>query len=146
MKNPRKQYPIYSGFVKYFPDAMKEVSNLSFVANEQHNPGTEMHWDKSKSTDELDALMRHLADHSNGIEFDDDGIRHLTKVAWRAMAMLQRELEKAGYLSHDEMWKQFADAEAKECDLCEAPYTTHCLTTDDKWCEKHYKKQDRKSL
>ena len=46
----------------------------------------------NKSSDELDALMRHLADHASGEEIDDDGIRHLTKVAWRAMAMLERTL------------------------------------------------------
>jgi len=89
----RKERPIYSGFIKYFPLAVSEVSNLSFVANEQHNPGTVMHWDRSKSQDELDALMRHLSDHARGIEIDDDGIYHLTKVAWRAMAMLEKHLE-----------------------------------------------------
>ena len=46
----------------------------------------------NKSSDELDALMRHLADHASGEEIDDDGIRHLTKCAWRAMAMLERTL------------------------------------------------------
>jgi len=44
-----------------------------------------------KSTDEYDALMRHLIDHD--IEpMDDDDILHLTKVAWRAMAGLERYL------------------------------------------------------
>ena len=56
----RKNIPIFSGFVKYFPDAMAEVAHLSWVANEQHNPGTPMHWDRSKSKDEHDALVRHL--------------------------------------------------------------------------------------
>lgn len=90
----RKQRPIYSGFVKYFPLAIGEVANLSWIANEQHNPGTEMHWDRNKSQDELDALMRHLADHASGETIDSDGLRHLTKVAWRALAMLQKELEE----------------------------------------------------
>jgi hypothetical protein len=45
-----------------------------------------------KSTDELDALMRHLIDHATGDEIDDDGIRHMTKVCWRSMAMLERIL------------------------------------------------------
>jgi len=40
----------------------------------------------------LDALMRHLTDHASGEEFDEDGIRHLTKVCWRSMAMLERVL------------------------------------------------------
>lgn len=90
----RKERPIYSGFIKYFPLAIREVSNISFVSNEQHNPGTEMHWDRTKSKDELDALMRHLADYSRGIEYDDDGQPHLGKVAWRAMAMFEKWLEE----------------------------------------------------
>ena len=90
----RKKIPIYSGFLKYFPNAIKEVAHLSYIGNEQHNPGEPLHWAKEKSTDESDALMRHLTDHASGVVYDDDGIRHLTKVAWRAMSNLERELEK----------------------------------------------------
>lgn len=88
----RKNTPIYSGFIKYFPNAIAEVSRLSFIANEQHHKGEPLHWDKDKSTDELDALMRHLTDHASGEHIDDDGCRHLTKVAWRSLAMLERIL------------------------------------------------------
>lgn len=87
----RKQTPVYSGFLRYFPDAVQAVARLSFIGNEQHNPGTPMFWDRSKSGDELDALMRHLIDA--GTE-DDDGVLHDTKVAWRAMANLQKVLEQ----------------------------------------------------
>lgn len=86
----RKATPVFSGFMRYFPLAMAEVARCSQIANEQHNPGTPMHWDRSKSGDELDALARHLIDAGT---MDDDGIRHSTKVAWRAMANLQKELE-----------------------------------------------------
>lgn len=88
--NNRKEIPIYSGLLMYFPDACRAVANCSFVANEQHNPGTKMHWDRSKSGDELDALSRHLIEAGTR---DTDGIRHSTKVAWRALANLQKELE-----------------------------------------------------
>ena len=87
----RKKIPVYSGFVKYFPNAMKEVAVCSRIANEQHHAGKPLHWDMDKSTDELDAMMRHLIDHISE-PIDDDGIRHITKVAWRAMAMLERIL------------------------------------------------------
>jgi len=86
----RKATPIYRGVIKYFPLAIAEVAKCSQIANEQHNPGTAMHWDRSKSGDELDALARHLMDAGT---MDDDGIRHSTKVAWRALANLQKELE-----------------------------------------------------
>jgi hypothetical protein len=86
----RKKIPVYSGVLKYFPDAIKEVARCSYKGNEQHNPGTPLHWDRSKSGDELDALMRHLIDAGT---IDTDGIRHSAKVAWRALANLQKEIE-----------------------------------------------------
>ena len=89
----RKETPIYSGVVKYFPRALEEVARVSHTGNEQHNPGEPMHWAKEKSTDEQDALMRHLTDHAKGEEYDTDGSLHLAKVAWRAMAGLERYLE-----------------------------------------------------
>lgn len=88
----RKQRPLYSGVLKYFPDALLAVANCSFIGNEQHNPGLPLHWDKAKSTDEYDALMRHLL--CAGTD-DSDGIAHSVKVAWRALAALQREIESA---------------------------------------------------
>lgn len=87
----RKALPVFSGFVKYFPDAMLAVAELSRIGNDQHNPGQPLHWAKEKSTDEHDALMRHLIDAGT---IDTDGVRHSTKVAWRAMAALQREIER----------------------------------------------------
>lgn len=91
----RKDTPIYSGFLKYFPDAVVAVSRLSHRANEQHNPGEPVHWAKEKSTDEPDALMRHLVDPltRGGSEYDADGAAHKVKTAWRAMADLQRFLD-----------------------------------------------------
>lgn len=89
----RKDIPIYSGFIKYFPLAMAAVAELSRKGNDQHNPGKPLHWDRSKSGDELDALMRHLVDEAAGTSVDTDGVLHLTKTAWRAMAALQKVLE-----------------------------------------------------
>ena len=86
----RKEVPVYSGVLKYFPDAIKEVARCSYRGNQQHNPNTKLHWDRSKSGDELDALSRHLLDAGT---FDSDGIRHSAKVAWRALANLQKEIE-----------------------------------------------------
>lgn len=86
----RKQHPIARGLLDYFPDACAEVAHVSFVANEQHNPGEPMHWAKEKSTDEADALVRHLLERGT---LDSDGLRHSAKVAWRGLALLQRELE-----------------------------------------------------
>jgi len=88
----RKNQPVYSGVLKYFPNAMKEIAICSKVGNDQHHPEKPLHWDKNKSTDNEDAMVRHLIDHS--IEpMDDDGVLHLTKVAWRALASLEIYLE-----------------------------------------------------
>jgi len=89
----RKDIPIYSGFIKYFPDAIAKVAELSRKGNDQHNPGKPLHWDRSKSGDELDALSRHLLDEAGGVAVDTDGVLHLTKCAWRAMAALQKAVE-----------------------------------------------------
>ncbi len=91
-KSERKDMPVFSGVLKYFPDALLEVSKVSKAGNDQHNPGKPLHWDRSKSTDEADALVRHLLDAG---KLDTDGIRHSAKVAWRALAHLQKELENA---------------------------------------------------
>lgn len=87
----RKNVPLYSGLIKYFPRALAAVAELSRIGNEQHNPGKPLHWDRSKSGDELDALTRHLFEAGT---VDSDGVRHSTKTAWRALANLEKELEQ----------------------------------------------------
>lgn len=86
----RKEIPLASGCFDYFPDALAAVAELSFVGNEKHNPGQPLHWARGKSTDEADCLLRHLLERGT---VDTDGIRHSVKVAWRALALLQKELE-----------------------------------------------------
>jgi hypothetical protein len=86
----RKKIPIYSGVLNYFPDAIREVAKCSYVGQQQHNPMLPLAWDRSKSGDELDALARHLLEVGT---IDNDGVRHSAKVAWRALANLQKEIE-----------------------------------------------------
>src|SRR5690242_12553994 len=38
-KQARKQAPLARGLFGYFPNACLHVAHVSFVANEQHNPG-----------------------------------------------------------------------------------------------------------
>jgi hypothetical protein len=86
----RKQTPMARGLLDYFPDACAEIAFVSYVANAQHNPGEPMHWAKEKSTDHADCIVRHLVERGT---MDTDGLRHTAKVAWRALALLQTELE-----------------------------------------------------
>ena len=87
----RKATPVFSGVLKYFPNALKEVAKCSKAGNDQHHPDKPLHWDMDKSKDEYDALTRHLIDHTIN-PLDDDGVLHLTKVCWRALAGLERYL------------------------------------------------------
>ena len=89
----RKGCPVYSGVVAYFPDALLEVARVSKIGNDQHNPGEPLHWDRDKSTDQLDAAMRHIIDRAKGQKFDTDKGRHLAKAIWRLCAELQLEIE-----------------------------------------------------
>lgn len=90
----RKEAPMFSGVLDYFPDAVFCVARLSFLGNEKHNPGEPLHWAKEKSGDEPDCVMRHLADH--GVIDPDDGALHEVKLAWRGLANLQRFIDKNG--------------------------------------------------
>lgn len=93
-KQIRKETPVYSGVLKYFPRALRYVSQVSLAGNKQHLNGQALHWDKTKSMDQEDALIRHLLDVAEGNEVDDDGILHRGKVAWRALASLEIYLEE----------------------------------------------------
>lgn len=87
----RKALPIATGVFDYFPDALAEVARVSKIGNDQHNPGEPLHWSKDKSNDHPDALLRHLMQRGT---VDTDGTRHSAKVAWRALALLQTEIEE----------------------------------------------------
>lgn len=86
----RKDIPIVTGVLDYFPDALAAVAVCSKKGNDQHNPGQPLHWDRNKSQDHADCIGRHLLQRGT---IDTDGVRHSAKVAWRALAMLQKEIE-----------------------------------------------------
>lgn len=86
----RKNFPVASGVLDYFPDALVAISEVSKNGNDQHNPGQSLRWDRSKSGDEADAFMRHFLQRGT---FDTDGVRHTAKMAWRILALLQKEIE-----------------------------------------------------
>jgi hypothetical protein len=89
----RKNIPMVRGLLDYFPNALAAVAEVSRVGNNQHNPGQPMHHARGKSTDHADCIVRHLMGRG---AVDTDGVRHTAKAAWRALALLQEELEEAG--------------------------------------------------
>lgn len=83
----RKSEPIYSGVLKYFPNAIAAVSRVSKAGNDKHNPGEPLHWSRGKSNDHLDCLVRHVITPD---DIDpDSGEYHLAHAAWRVLAALQ---------------------------------------------------------
>ncbi|HEY9462777.1 MAG TPA: dATP/dGTP diphosphohydrolase domain-containing protein [Vicinamibacterales bacterium] len=92
-KQARKDTPVCSGVLDYFPAALAEIARVSKAGNDQHNPGQPLHWARGKANDHSDCIVRHLMERGT---IDDDGQRHSAKMAWRALALLQEELEAEG--------------------------------------------------
>ncbi len=79
----RKSIPVYTGFIKYFPNAIAAIAKVSLEGGLQHGQTAEtLFWDRDKSKDELDAMMRHVLEED------------WAQVAWRAMANLEKKLEE----------------------------------------------------
>lgn len=91
----RKALPVWDFLMEYFPDAILELVRVSVDGNRQHNPGERLHWAREKSTDQLNTAMRHQFDYGTGVRYDADGRHHLAKAAWRLLAQVQLDLEKA---------------------------------------------------
>lgn len=86
----RGEFPMADGLLDYFPNALAEVARISKLAGDKHHPGERIHWERDKSTDHRNKIMRHLVDSGKK---DKDGNRHSGGLAWRALALLQEELE-----------------------------------------------------
>lgn len=86
----RKRMPMCSGLADYFPDALAAVAEVSWNGNEKHNPGQPLHHARGKSMDHADCIMRHMVERGGF----DGNIRHSAALAWRALALLQEELEQ----------------------------------------------------
>ena len=90
----RKKIPLGSGLFDYFASALIEVAKVSYAGNVQHNgEGAPMEWVRGKSSDHEDTILRHYVERGGT---DTDGILHSAKLAWRALAILQLEMEAAG--------------------------------------------------
>lgn len=92
----RKESPVFSGVLQYFPDAIMEIAKHSKKGNDKHNPGQPLHWSKDKSPDHADCVARHLIDVGPIWDALDEetGSYHATALAWRALALLQIMLER----------------------------------------------------
>jgi hypothetical protein len=85
----RKARPVATGVLDYFPDAIIAISEASLLGAMEHNGGV-LGWNRAASTDEADAGIRHFMQRGTR---DKDGVRHSARYAWRALALLQKEIE-----------------------------------------------------
>lgn len=92
----RKNSPVFSGVLQYFPDAIMEISRHSKRGNDKHNAGQPLHWSKEKSPDHADCIARHLIDIGPNWDSMDEETQsyHATALAWRSLALLQIMLER----------------------------------------------------
>lgn len=94
----RKTYPMCEGLLDYFPDALAYVSRISYLGNQKHNPGEPLHHARGKSMDHANCIARHLTERGGYDTLTVDGVEyemlHSGSLAWRALALLQQELEE----------------------------------------------------
>ena len=134
----RKGLPIGTGVLDYFPDALAAIAKVSKIGNDQHNPGQPLHWDRSKSTDESDAMIRHYLERGT---IDSDGARHSAKMAWRALAFLQKEIETATRKDPDDKSNKPPEAPVEKPDLLEWASGGHLNVPYGENLSKFYKEQ-----
>lgn len=88
----RKAVPLYTGVMRYFPDALAAVAEVSKLGNDQHNPGQPLHWSRGKSNDHANCAARHSLTPA---DIDpESGEVEAAHGAWRALATLQLLEEK----------------------------------------------------
>lgn len=87
----RSEMLMADGLLDYFPNALAEIAAHSARAAKKHHDGKQMHWNRKVSKDHRNKIVRHLVDSGKK---DKNGNRHSTGLAWRALALLQEELEQ----------------------------------------------------
>lgn len=96
----RKEVPMASGLLAYFPAALAGVARVSKLGNDKHNPGQPLHHARGKSSDHADCIIRHMVDvldwlaaiERNGEDWETEFYAVLDEVsclAWRALAWSQ---------------------------------------------------------
>ncbi len=102
----RKNFPLMSGCLNYFPAALAGVALTSKLGNDKHNPGEELHHARGKSMDHGDCILRHLVDLQDLLAQDkrsaltpkgiDTVLAEVSSLAWRALALSQELHERFG--------------------------------------------------
>ena len=88
----RREYPLCTGLLEYFPRACAETAHHSHIGNEQHNPGEPLHWAKEKSIGRGDQIVRHLMDGKTAKD-RAEAIHHFAGMCWRSLELFERFLQ-----------------------------------------------------
>lgn len=103
--NDRKEIPITSGVLRYFPAALAGVARISKAGNDKHNPGEPLHHARGKSMDHADCIMRHLMDvqdllaayeRADHCKLTGALLAEASQLCWRALALSQELHERFG--------------------------------------------------
>jgi hypothetical protein len=113
----RKNYPMLSGCLTYFPAALAGVAHLSKLGNDKHNPGQPLHHNRAKSSDHGDCIIRHLMDLQDMLaHYEKEAVKavgsteaynkfknlqenikiEVSSLAWRSLALSQELHERFG--------------------------------------------------
>lgn len=101
----RKNVPLLSGCLKYFPAALAGIARVSKAGNDKHNPGEPLHHARGKSIDHGDCILRHLTDVVDLTAARDRGetsispetiLLEVSQLAWRTLAYSQELHEQFG--------------------------------------------------
>ena len=63
--NTRKEKPVFTGVLNYFPDAILEIAKCSYIGQKQHNPNKPLSWDRSKQTSSYSKCNKLMNKHIN---------------------------------------------------------------------------------
>lgn len=103
----RKDTPVFSGCIMYFPAALAGVARHSKRGNDKHNPGQPLHHARGKSMDHSDCVTRHSMDIADMEAAGERGpllspveiqalLEEADALCWRALAWSQALHEKYG--------------------------------------------------
>ena len=97
----RKRIPLATGCLDFFPLALAAVAEASRIGNETHYPGEPLHLDRArgKSDEHPDCLIRHFMERGTMDTSGATPVLHSAQMAWRALAILQLEMEEKLKLS-----------------------------------------------
>jgi hypothetical protein len=106
----RKNYPVFSGVLKYAPAALAGVAKHSKEGNDKHNPGEPLHHARGKSMDHGDCIVRHVMDLADRLAAFERGSDILSPEEIAALMYEANALSWRALMWSQELHERFAGA------------------------------------